>query len=353
MFPLKQKSIKSLFSAEGAKKVGKAISKFFIFNGIPFNAVDSGPYYQSMIDTIAKAGLAIKGPTGYQIGNAYLEEEVQELEVYINTLTAKWPVYGCTITCDGWSSRIRKPIINFIVYCDRSMVYLSLVDTTNIPKTVDYIFSLMNKIVEVVGEENIVQVVTDNEVSFKAAVMLLMEKHKHFFWYPCAVHCIDLMLEDIRSMKKIKETLDQEKMITRFIYNSLKVVNLMKVFTKDRDILRLGIIGFSTKFISLQSLISYEGDLKMMCTTNEWREFNKDRSRKSLRDNVSNLILTDRFWKNAKEVQMIMEPLVNVLKLVDQDKKPTLLIIYEAMDRAKLAINASVKHWKGIGKSLT
>ena len=48
----------------------------------------------------------------------------------------------------------------------------------------------------------------------------------------------------------------------------------------------------------------------------------------------------DQFWK---EVQTIMEPLVKVLKLVDQDKKLILLIIYEAMDKAKLAIKASVK----------
>ena len=81
--------------------MGKAISKFFLFNGIPFNAADSGPYYQSMIDTIAEAGSGIKGPIGYQIGNVYLEEEVQEIKVYTNTLKAKWPVYGCTITCDG------------------------------------------------------------------------------------------------------------------------------------------------------------------------------------------------------------------------------------------------------------
>ena len=46
-----------------------------------------------------------------------------------------------------------------MVYCDRSMIYLSSVDTTNIPKTTDYIFSLMNKIVEEVGKENIAQVV--------------------------------------------------------------------------------------------------------------------------------------------------------------------------------------------------
>ena len=170
MFPLKQKSIKSMFSAEGAKKVGKTISKFFLFNGIPFNATDSGSYYQSMIDTIPEAGPGIKGPTGYQIGNVYLEDEVKELEVYINTLKAKWPIYGCTIMCDGWSSRTRKLIINFMVYCDRSMIYLSSVNTTNIPKTTYYIFSLMDKIVEEVGDENIVQVVTNNEPSFKQLV---------------------------------------------------------------------------------------------------------------------------------------------------------------------------------------
>ena len=55
--------------------------------------------------------------------------------------------------CDGWSSRTRKPIINFMVYCDRSMICLSSVVTTNIPKTTYYIFSFMDKIVEEVGEE--------------------------------------------------------------------------------------------------------------------------------------------------------------------------------------------------------
>ena len=88
-----------------------------------------------------------------------------------------------------------------MVYCDRSMIYLSSIDTINISKTTDYIFSLMDKIVEEVGEENIVQVVTDNKASFKAAGMLSMEKCKHLFWSPCAARCIDLMLEDIGNMK--------------------------------------------------------------------------------------------------------------------------------------------------------
>ena len=76
--------------------------------------------------------------------------------------------------------------------------------------------------------------------------MLLMEKRKHLFWSPCVAHYIDLILEDIAIMKQIKETLDQAKMITRFIYNNLKVVNLMKVFTKDINMLRSGITRFAT-----------------------------------------------------------------------------------------------------------
>ena len=87
----------------------------------------------------------------------------------------------CTIMCDGWSSRNRKPIINFMIYCDRSMIYYTSIDTTNISKTADYIFSLMDKVVGETGEENIMQVVTDNEASFKAVGHLLIEKRKHLF----------------------------------------------------------------------------------------------------------------------------------------------------------------------------
>ena len=63
-----------------------------------------------------------------------------------------------------------------MINCDRSMIYHFLVDTTNIPKIVDCIFCLIDKVVEEVGEENVVKVVIDNEASFKVSNMLLMKK---------------------------------------------------------------------------------------------------------------------------------------------------------------------------------
>lgn len=39
-------------------------------------------------------------------------------------------------------------------------------------------------------------------------------------------------------------------------------------------------------------------------------------------------ILTDEFWVKAEIVCRVMEPLVKVLKVVDQDNKPTMPIIF-------------------------
>ena len=60
------------------------------------------------------------------------------------------------------------------------MIYHTSVDITNIPKTADYIFSLMDKVVDEVGEENIMQVITDNEASSKAVGHFLIKKSIYF-----------------------------------------------------------------------------------------------------------------------------------------------------------------------------
>ncbi|GAU41318.1 hypothetical protein TSUD_93990 [Trifolium subterraneum] len=59
----------------------------------------------------------------------------------------------------------------------------------------DKIFNMMDEVVDETGEENVVQVVTDNVAKYKAAGELLMQKWKHLYWTPCAAHCIELMMD--------------------------------------------------------------------------------------------------------------------------------------------------------------
>ncbi|XP_042465661.1 uncharacterized protein LOC122048123 [Zingiber officinale] len=307
---------------------------------------DSGPYNQSMINTIAEAGTGIKGPKGRQIGGVYLQEEVDEINGYLNTLKSKWSKYGCTIMCDGWSTHNKHPIINFMIYCDRNMVFHSSVDCTNKAKTVDFILSLLSKIIDEIGEENIVHVVTDSEGANKVAGAKLMIERQHLFWSPCAAHCIDLMLEDIGKTTKVKKCVEKAKQIMSFIYNSDKVVNLMKTFTNDHELLTLGITQFAIEFISIENLVRHSSDLKRMCTSGDWEADNNTSKRRKEAENIASIIMDGRFWKRAHDICAAIEPLVKVLKLVDQDQKPTMSIIYEAMDRAKMEIKDNTRDWQ-------
>ena len=54
----------------------------------------------------------------------------------------------------------------------------------------------MDNIVEEVGEDNVIQVVTDNATNYKVIGQMLMVKRKKLFWTPCVAHCVDLVLED-------------------------------------------------------------------------------------------------------------------------------------------------------------
>ncbi|KAJ6970062.1 hypothetical protein NC653_034589 [Populus alba x Populus x berolinensis] len=75
-------------------------------------------------------------------------------------------------------------------------------NTSNISKTSDKVFEMLDAIVQRIEEENMVQVVTNNAANYKAAGQLLMGKRKGLFWTPCVAYCIDLILKDFK--KKIE-----------------------------------------------------------------------------------------------------------------------------------------------------
>lgn len=92
-----------------------------------------------MCDVIAQAEPGIRGPNPYQLTNIYLPREVDDLRNYIQSLNRFWPKYGCTIMCDGWTSKTRKSLINFMVYSHRDMIFHKSVDSTGHSKTKIYI----------------------------------------------------------------------------------------------------------------------------------------------------------------------------------------------------------------------
>ncbi|KAF7801631.1 zf-BED domain-containing protein/DUF659 domain-containing protein/Dimer_Tnp_hAT domain-containing protein [Senna tora] len=80
------------------------------------------------------------------------------------------------------------------------------------------VFEMLDEIVEQAGEENVVQVITDNAANYKAAGQLLMQKRKRLCWIPCAAHCIDLRTMLITMLKHFTKA-----------YPLIKVLRLVNV----------------------------------------------------------------------------------------------------------------------------
>jgi len=97
-----------------------------------------------------------------------------------------------------------------------------------------------------VGPQNVVQVIMNN-----TANKLLMQRYSTLFWTPCVAHCIDLILEDMDKIPYIKDIVESTRSITKFIYNHASVLNLMRRFTNNRELVCPAITRFSHSFISL------------------------------------------------------------------------------------------------------
>ncbi|KAJ1393921.1 Ribonuclease H-like superfamily [Sesbania bispinosa] len=67
--------------------------------------------------------------------------------------------------------------------------------------------------VEEIGEDNAVQVVTDGASNLMAKGELLEYKRTKLFWAPWAAHCLDLILEDIGELSVFNTTITNAKKI--------------------------------------------------------------------------------------------------------------------------------------------
>ncbi|XP_029127873.1 uncharacterized protein LOC109801981 [Cajanus cajan] len=245
-----------------------------------------------------------------------------------------WKKFGCTIMTDGWTDKKRKTILNFLVNSPLGTIFLKSIDASKISKIDDKIFKMLADVVEEVGEENVVHIVTDNAANYKAVGEMLMKKRTKLYWTPCAAHCIDLILEDFE--KKIplhSETIASGRKITSYIYGRTSLIVLLHKFTKGSDLIRPGLTRFATSYLTLGCLNENKGPLTRMFTSKEWTssQLAKTKDRKFM----ENLVTNKGFWKNVLNCMRGVFPLVKVLHLVDSDEKPAMGFIYEEMDRAK------------------
>lgn len=151
------KQLKGVSSRKSRKEVVSAICKFFYHAGVPAHAANS-PYFHKMLDLVGQYGQDLVGPSNRVLAGRFLQDEVLTIKSYLAEYRSSWALTGCSILADSWRDTQDRTLINILVSCPRGVYFVCSVDATNVVEDAMYLYKLLDKVVEEMGEENVVQV---------------------------------------------------------------------------------------------------------------------------------------------------------------------------------------------------
>ncbi|CAN1164049.1 hypothetical protein LINPERPRIM_LOCUS32963, partial [Linum perenne] len=273
-----QTTMSTLLKKDLRRDAAKSIARWFYLTGTTFNAAREPEYY-TMFELAAR-----HGP-------------------------------GCIIMSDGWTDRKRRSICNFLVNSPKGTVFIESLDTSHYSKNTQKVFKMLDDVVEKVGEENVIQVITDNASAYKAAGAKLMEKK-------LPIH---------------KTTIAKGRKITNYIYGRAMLIFMLKDFTKGGELIRPALTRFATAYLTLGCLSEHKGDLMSMFSSETWRKSTFSTTREGKR--IQGIALDSRFWTSVLTCLRAAMPLMKVLRLVDSDELPSMPFLYlecnQAMEKIK------------------
>ncbi|KAK3231279.1 hypothetical protein Dsin_003160 [Dipteronia sinensis] len=299
--------------------VCKTFARWMYDTVIIFNAVKY-PSFKPFYEVVGQYGSGVKLLSYHEVRVPLLKKEVELTRKAMKVHDDEWKAYGCSILSDGWMDRRERTVINFLVNSPRGSVFVESVDAPAYAKTGEKIFELLSQFVEKIGVSNVVQVVTDSASNIVLAEKYLEAKYENLFWTPCAAHCLDLILEDIFKLKRMKQTFERAVMVNSYIYGRTGVVNMLRKYTNMKELPRPAKTRFAIAFIMLSIIHSQKTNLRKIFTSDEWslKQWAKEAAVKK----VMEVILMPSFRNNIVFAFKIANPFVKVLRLVDERLVP-------------------------------
>ncbi|KAF7113036.1 hypothetical protein RHSIM_RhsimUnG0167600 [Rhododendron simsii] len=266
---VKQPNINNAIWKKRSYEVSQYLARWVYEAGIPFHAIDNDSFNR-FVEAVGQFGLGYQPPSQYQLREPLLKKEVDRTKKLLKRQEEEWALTGCSIITDAWTDRKRRSIMNLCINCKQGTCFLASKEDSEASHAGVYSFEHVDKFIEDIGAQNIVQVVMDNASNNIAAVDLLKIKRPNIFWTSCGTHTKYLMLEGIGKQSKFKGIIDKAKAFTIFVYARHNTLAMMRKYTKRRDIVRPGVTRFATAFLTLHSLMEKKQELRAMFISEAW-----------------------------------------------------------------------------------
>ncbi|XP_039822594.1 uncharacterized protein LOC120684783 [Panicum virgatum] len=293
-----------------------------------------------------------------------LKQERRHLETLLDSTKSTWAEKGVTICSDGWSDPQRRPIINFIAVSDKAPMFLRADNCEGEYKSKEYIAEKLKGIIEEVGRQNVVQIITDNAANCKGAGLIIESEYDNIFWTPCVVHTLNLALKSICEPKIRDNPSDEEMVVWReleFMHDVKTEAALIKNFIMNHGMRlsmfnqfsRLKLLSIAeTRFASVVCMLKRFVDVKIalqqMVISDRWSVYRevRDDSPTPTAQIVKDLILSDVWWDKVDFILRITTPIYEMIRITDTDT-PCLHLVYEMWDSMIEKVKKVIYRYEG------
>ncbi|KAL7586951.1 uncharacterized protein LOC111876450 [Lactuca sativa] len=311
------------------------IALFFFENKLDFSVARSSSY-QLMIDSITKCGNGFKGPSPETLKNNWLEIIKTEVSSQSKEIEKEWTTTGCTIIVETWTDHKSRTLINFLISSPSSTFFHKSVDASSYFKNTKFLTDLFDSVIQEFGPENIVQIILDNTLNCTSVVNHILQTYGTIFVSPCASQCLNAILKEFSKIDWVNRCILQAQVISKFIYNDSSVLDMMKKYTVNEEIIKTGITKYVSHFLSLQSILKQRSRLKHMFNSPEFTN-NPVYGNKPQSITCIEILEDNEFWRGVEECVAVSDPFLKVMREVSGGK-PAVGSIYELMTKAKESI---------------
>ncbi|KAL0771456.1 hypothetical protein Bca101_036607 [Brassica carinata] len=339
------------FGIQARDQLDQEIARMFFTGGVPFNLVRKPSYHRSYQFAAASKLDGYVPPSYNKLRTTLLQQEKNNVEKLLVPLKSTWKEKGVTIVSDGWSDPVRKPLINFLATSGSGPMFLKAENCFGEVKDKFFITKLLEEVIHQVGDQNVVQVITDNAPNCKAAGDLIEGRFPHIYWTPCVVHTLNLALKNIcaaRNVEANQETYEECNWITEIHGDALAIKNFIM-----NHIMRLAIFGkfcplrllkvadtrFASIIVMLKRLKLIKRGLQAMVISEEWSTYRDDDIGKA--SFVKEKIVDDDWWEKVSYIIDFTRSIYEMIRFCDTDK-PCLHLVYEMWDSMIEKVKAEI-----------
>ncbi|KAK3430799.1 hypothetical protein EUGRSUZ_E02343 [Eucalyptus grandis] len=309
----------------------KLLVKFILFNGVDVDIVRSSSFID-FVNAVAKHGSHYNLPQCSVVKTKLMADLQKEIGEYVANVKKSWVRTGCTLIYDVWRAADAFFICIF-AYSIEGLVLLQVLELGSWPMSClsDYILYFVT---QEIGANNVVQHITRSPEFF----FVSMPNDDDPYVYKTASVAFktqNLFKKIYNNILWIRNAFDQARAVVTKIPELDGILSSMKQFTDYVGLQQSSMIEFYSDYYMLQSIMRLETELRSLVSSSKWLSLGSDKDESGIE--VGKIIRSSEFWSEGKEVLRALEPIFQVLCLVD-GYGATFGLLYAAVEMADEAI---------------